>query len=647
MTEVSLSWLLTGKLSVLLSLSGLMIILGRRIGSRVTLWCASALLVSLSVGVSILPSILGALMIALLTSLSLMWALTRSSQPDAWRQALWPTAVSFAFILSVGRVGCWLAGCCFGEVTEAWWATHYAADSMVAHYHLDRYGPLMDGRPLSVHPVQLYESALVALSLALGALARRRWGEVSAALLWGAAYLIIRASLDPLRACVNTLSSLEFTLGLSHFQWACLSLATLALIGAMRARGWATPSQLSPYVGQQLKHMEPAPSLKWLALAWLGATCVGLLSARLGTPFTAQLSAIGVCLASVPLLIHLRVMTRGWLSRWEALPRPIIGPLSQVSFALALTLTALPPLLPLSLEGEAKEGALGSSSTGRAWRYGMDPITQKLGRFGRADEELPKVVVDGEEPPAAEPARVDPRWRIAFSAGGASMTESDVGCGGEQEYVQTNDWIFSQLTGSYRYMEDFFGFRVSFVGYAGMGQMQSGEQPKNDSSLPSIDLGTGRALMVGSGVMLERSWLKLGLAVGYQHLKENNSGNSMSSDFGTIAFDKYNIPIRVDYLLGLGYTGDDWSAFLEAGSGPNWGGYPTQDQRLYLSYSGLSSQFTFKYSLLAISHVTSLIITPGIDVAKRFGDWELRGSFLLSSGLREGQAFGLGVGRSF
>ncbi|MDD5698822.1 MAG: prolipoprotein diacylglyceryl transferase [Victivallaceae bacterium] len=49
---------------------------------------------------------------------------------------------------AVGRIGCFLNGCCFGKITHSWLGVHYPEGS----------GPAMRFAEAPVHPVQLYEA---------------------------------------------------------------------------------------------------------------------------------------------------------------------------------------------------------------------------------------------------------------------------------------------------------------------------------------------------------------------------------------------------------------------------------------------------------------------------------------------------------
>ena len=102
------------------------------------------------------------------------------------------TAAGGAAGLGVARIGCFLAGCCWGTQTQL--PLGIAFSSEVAHQ--------LSGVPLHVklHPTQLYESALVFLSIPLLRRVRRtRSFEGQVALVFTLYYAIIRFFLEFLR----------------------------------------------------------------------------------------------------------------------------------------------------------------------------------------------------------------------------------------------------------------------------------------------------------------------------------------------------------------------------------------------------------------------------------------------------------------
>jgi phosphatidylglycerol:prolipoprotein diacylglycerol transferase len=118
-------------------------------------------------GLSIYGCILGGVLALLLYSLiyRLSWieVLDIAAPPLAWGQA-------------VGRVGCFLAGCCWGSVTAAPWGVGYPSGSP-AYFAQINAGILASkaAYSLPVHPVQLYEMlGLLVMFVALMRHSRRR-----------------------------------------------------------------------------------------------------------------------------------------------------------------------------------------------------------------------------------------------------------------------------------------------------------------------------------------------------------------------------------------------------------------------------------------------------------------------------------------
>lgn len=68
-------------------------------------------------------------------------------------------AVAVALGVAIGRLGCFLAGCCYGAPTDLPWAVHFPA------------GHETGG--LGVHPTQLYDAAVAVVALVVAALLRR------------------------------------------------------------------------------------------------------------------------------------------------------------------------------------------------------------------------------------------------------------------------------------------------------------------------------------------------------------------------------------------------------------------------------------------------------------------------------------------
>jgi phosphatidylglycerol---prolipoprotein diacylglyceryl transferase len=99
-------------------------------------------------------------------------------------------APSLALGVAIGRIGCFLNGCCFGNACEAPWGVVFPPDSLAG----------MTSPGVHVHPTELYESALALLIFAiLIAVDRRR--HFDGFLLWLFVLLlaVARFFIDPLR----------------------------------------------------------------------------------------------------------------------------------------------------------------------------------------------------------------------------------------------------------------------------------------------------------------------------------------------------------------------------------------------------------------------------------------------------------------
>ena len=146
-------------------------------------------------------------------------------------------APAVALGLSIGRIGCFLAGCCYGEVTALAVGTRFPAWSPASEGQF-RAGLLSHPgeSSLPVHPTQLYES-LGCLLLAIGLArfdARKRF-EGQVALLGLIAYAALRILVELVHA-----DDRGVWVGVSTSQW--LSLAVVAA-AARVWRKWARTPQ--------------------------------------------------------------------------------------------------------------------------------------------------------------------------------------------------------------------------------------------------------------------------------------------------------------------------------------------------------------------------------------------------------------------
>ena len=98
-----------------------------------------------------------------------------------------------------GRLGCWFAGCCWGAPTDAAWGVTFPADSVA---WLAAEIPRDGDHTVPLHPVQLYESASLALLFAW--LSWNRWTRGieppwRQAGRYAVGYGLLRTLIEPLR----------------------------------------------------------------------------------------------------------------------------------------------------------------------------------------------------------------------------------------------------------------------------------------------------------------------------------------------------------------------------------------------------------------------------------------------------------------
>ena len=114
-----------------------------------------------------------------------IWIFTRTKKMPLWA-TFDSLAPSFALGHAFGRIGCFMTGCCYGNVCSLPWAVQFP-DSHTTH-------------PSHIHPTQIYECLLnLALYGALAWLFRKRKfdGQVFTAYLLG--YAILRFGMEFLR----------------------------------------------------------------------------------------------------------------------------------------------------------------------------------------------------------------------------------------------------------------------------------------------------------------------------------------------------------------------------------------------------------------------------------------------------------------
>jgi phosphatidylglycerol:prolipoprotein diacylglycerol transferase len=162
----------------------------------------------------------GGLIAAFLTAVALV---------RRYRLPLWPTADAFAPGIAlghiIGRLGCLLAGCCYGRPSDVPWAITFTDPIAAANV----------GTPLQVplHPTQIYDAAAEALILAILLFSEKRGRPFAGRTFWlyMLLYAISRFVIEIYRG-----DERGMIFGISTSQFVALVIAPLSLLFLWRLR---------------------------------------------------------------------------------------------------------------------------------------------------------------------------------------------------------------------------------------------------------------------------------------------------------------------------------------------------------------------------------------------------------------------------
>ncbi len=166
-----------------------------------------------ALGAILLPSIMGAIIGGVLTVFILKRLLLFRPQLGAIY------AVFIAGCIGMGRFGCLLNGCCFGTTTSLPWGVTYAitAPAHWLHYFTGQIGHSHHSLP--VHPVQLYESIFLFLSVfIIFKITPRLHNKNSVLPGFMGAYLLFRFAIEFIRDMTNIWWGLIYLGPVSMFQ---------------------------------------------------------------------------------------------------------------------------------------------------------------------------------------------------------------------------------------------------------------------------------------------------------------------------------------------------------------------------------------------------------------------------------------------
>lgn len=143
--------------------------------------------------------------------------------------------------VGVARVGCFLNGCCFGRLCDAFYCVRFPDGSAAFSFQQARkLVASTDAWSLPIHPFALYLAAAAILGAALGVWVRERRAYAGqAALVALAAYLLGAALLEPLRE--NYYATELSWAGHLQFTWLAWGMAVAGLVGVALGEAWLRP----------------------------------------------------------------------------------------------------------------------------------------------------------------------------------------------------------------------------------------------------------------------------------------------------------------------------------------------------------------------------------------------------------------------
>ncbi len=164
----------------------------------------------------------------LIAAFPVAWWYVRKHSLPGWKAAD-ALAPGVALGQSIGRLGCFAAGCCFGKPAGVAWAVTFR----------DLYAARQVGTPVDtpLHPTQLYESAAALLVfLALLAIARRKRFDGQLVLCYVVLYSVARFAIEYYRGDAARGSVFSGALSTSQFLAIVLVLGAFALWPVARRR---------------------------------------------------------------------------------------------------------------------------------------------------------------------------------------------------------------------------------------------------------------------------------------------------------------------------------------------------------------------------------------------------------------------------
>ena len=144
-------------------------------------------------------------------------------------------AIALPVSMAISRIGCLMAGCCFGTPTNLPWGIKYDASSMVYHVH-QMQGLIQSNAEtsLAVHPVQMYQIIGCLIIALIVWKSRKQWKVNGDLFIFSVlSYALLRFLIEFVRDPESSFMMTQVFLGMKIIQWLLLTtiiIGTLLLI---------------------------------------------------------------------------------------------------------------------------------------------------------------------------------------------------------------------------------------------------------------------------------------------------------------------------------------------------------------------------------------------------------------------------------
>lgn len=141
-------------------------------------------------------------------------------------------AIALPLAMAISRIGCLMAGCCYGIPTSLPWGISYDATSIVYHAHLS-HGliDLHSSTSLAVHPIQLYQVIGCLIIAIIVWKTRKYWKASGSIFLFSVlSYALLRFFIEFVRDPDSSFVLVKQYYGMKAIQWILLAVLLIGIL---------------------------------------------------------------------------------------------------------------------------------------------------------------------------------------------------------------------------------------------------------------------------------------------------------------------------------------------------------------------------------------------------------------------------------